>query len=34
MTVEQDRFLKPADTPEALLALHTRNREWLAARGF
>ena len=34
MTVEQDRFLKPADTPESLLALHTRNREWLAARGF
>ncbi len=34
MTVEQDRFLKPTDTPEALLALHTRNREWLAARGF
>ena len=34
MTVEQDRFLKPADTPEALLALHTRNREWLSARGF
>ena len=34
MTVEQDRFLKPEDTPEALLALHTRNREWLAARGF
>ncbi len=34
VTVEQDRFLKPSDTPEALLALHTRNREWLAARGF
>jgi inosose dehydratase len=34
MTVEQDRFLKPEDTPEALLELHTRNREWLAARGF
>jgi inosose dehydratase len=33
MTVEQDRFLKPEDTPEALLALYTRNREWLAARG-
>ncbi len=33
LTVEQDRFLKPADTPEALLALHTRNREWLAQRG-
>lgn len=33
LTVEQDRFLKPADTPEALLALHTRNREWLAAQG-
>ncbi len=34
LTVEQDRFLKPADTAEALLALHTRNREWLTARGF
>jgi len=33
VTVEQDRFLKPEDTPEALLALHTRNREWLRARG-
>jgi inosose dehydratase len=33
VTVEQDRFLKPTDTAEALLALHTRNREWLAARG-
>ena len=33
VTVEQDRFLKPADTAEALLALHTRNREWLSARG-
>jgi len=33
VTVEQDRFLKPADTPEALLALHTRNRQWLSARG-
>lgn len=33
VTVEQDRFLKPADTAEALLALHTRNRQWLAARG-
>ena len=30
LTVEQDRFLKPEDTAEALLALHTRNREWLA----
>lgn len=34
MTVEQDRFLKPQDTPEELLALHTRNREWLSARDF
>lgn len=34
LVVEQDRFLKPADTPEALLALHTANREWLAERGF
>jgi inosose dehydratase len=34
LTVEQDRFLKPEDTPEALLGLHTRNREWLAERGF
>ena len=34
MVVEQDRFLKPADTPEALLELHTRNREWLVERGF
>jgi inosose dehydratase len=34
MVVEQDRFLKPEDTPEALLALHTANREWLAERGF
>jgi inosose dehydratase len=34
MTVEQDRFLKSSDTADALLALHTRNREWLAARGF
>ncbi len=33
MTVEQDRFLKPGDTPDQLLALHTRNREWLTARG-
>jgi inosose dehydratase len=33
VTVEQDRFLKPEDTAEALLALHTRNREWLSARG-
>ncbi len=33
MVVEQDRFLKPDDTPEALLELHTRNREWLAERG-
>ena len=34
VVIEQDRFLKPADTPEALLALHTANREWLAERGF
>jgi inosose dehydratase len=34
LTVEQDRFLKPADTAEALLALHTRNREWLRERGY
>lgn len=34
LVVEQDRFLKPADTPGALLALHTANRDWLAARGF
>lgn len=34
MTVEQDRFLKPGDTAEAMLELHTRNREWLSARGF
>jgi len=34
MTVEQDRFLKPTDTADQLLALQTRNREWLAARGF
>lgn len=34
MVVEQDRFLKPTDTPEALLELHTRNREWLTERGF
>ncbi len=34
MTVEQDRFLKPVDTAGELLALHTRNRAWLAARGF
>lgn len=34
LVVEQDRFLKPVDTPEALLALHTANREWLAERGF
>ena len=27
MVVEQDRFLKPSDTAEAMLALHTRNRE-------
>jgi inosose dehydratase len=34
VVIEQDRFLKPADTPEALLALHTANRQWLAERGF
>jgi inosose dehydratase len=34
LVVEQDRFLTPADTAEALLALHTRNREWLRAQGF
>jgi inosose dehydratase len=34
LVVEQDRFLKPADTPEALLALHTANRRWLSERGF
>lgn len=33
VTVEQDRFLKPVDTPAALLALHTRNREWLRSKG-
>ncbi|CAN5564561.1 TIM barrel protein [soil metagenome] len=34
LVVEQDRFLTEADTPEALLALHTRNRDWLRERGF
>jgi inosose dehydratase len=34
LVVEQDRFLKPSDTPAALLALHTANRRWLADRGF
>jgi len=34
LVVEQDRFLKPTDTPEALLALHTANRQWLAKQGF
>jgi hypothetical protein len=33
VTVEQDRFLKPEDTPAALLALHTRNRDWLRGKG-
>jgi inosose dehydratase len=33
LTVEQDRFVKDEDTPEALLALHTRNREWLRGQG-
>lgn len=34
LVVEQDRFLKSGDTAEALLKLHTRNREWLKALGF
>jgi inosose dehydratase len=34
LVVEQDRFLKPSDTPQALLTLHTANRGWLADRGF
>lgn len=34
LVVEQDRFLKDEDTPEALLALHTANRGWLAEQGF
>jgi inosose dehydratase len=34
LVVEQDRFLKDDDTPEALLELHTANRRWLAERGF
>jgi inosose dehydratase len=34
LVVEQDRFLKPADTPEALLELHTNNRRWLTDLGF
>jgi inosose dehydratase len=34
VVVEQDRFLKDEDTPEALLELHTANRRWLAERGF
>lgn len=34
IVVEQDRFLKDEDTPEALLELHTANRRWLAERGF
>jgi inosose dehydratase len=34
LVVEQDRFLKASDTPEALLALHSANRRWLADRGF
>jgi inosose dehydratase len=34
LVVEQDRFLKASDTPDALLALHTANRGWLADRGF
>jgi inosose dehydratase len=34
LVVEQDRFLTPADTREAMLALQTRNRDWLRARGF
>jgi inosose dehydratase len=34
LVVEQDRFLKPEDTPEVLLALHTASREWLRERSF
>jgi hypothetical protein len=34
LVVEQDRFLTPADTPAAMLALQTRNREWLRAQGY
>ena len=34
LVVEQDRILGGGDTPEALLALQRRNREYLAARGF
>jgi inosose dehydratase len=34
LVVEQDRFLTPADTPAAMLALQTRNRVWLRAQGY
>jgi inosose dehydratase len=34
VVVEQDRFLTSADTPPAILALQTRNRAYLRARGF
>lgn len=34
VVVEQDRFLTDADTPAAMLALQTRNREYLRAHGF
>ncbi|MFN8621616.1 MAG: TIM barrel protein [Chloroflexota bacterium] len=34
LVVEQDRFLTPADTPDALLALQARNRAWLRAQGY
>jgi inosose dehydratase len=34
VVVEQDRFLTPADTPDAMLALQARNREWLRAQGY
>ena len=34
LVVEQDRFLTAADTPAAMLALQTRNREWLRAQGY
>ena len=33
VVVEQDRFLTPADTPAAMLALQTRNRAYLRAHG-
>ena len=34
LVVEQDRFLTAADTPEVMLALQSRNREWLRAQGY